>query len=461
MNDAPRLKILAVEAFERPIGFTHPFRFGLVTVEAAPQIYLRATIEVEGHGTAVGATAEMMMPKWFDKRPAKSVADTVADLRRSVVEAVRRANEPAGFDTAFGHSCRIHAAQTLWAAMEDITPLTASYGPAEVDKAVLDALGKATGRGFVDLLTRNAVGLDAAMTPDLDEAAIGAALKGLRPRADIAIRHTIGLVDALEGPDGLEGELARARLTRFKIKLGGDPDVDRARLLAIDGLLSRRVPDYLATLDANEQYDPERILALFDALDRDPALEGFARRLLYVEQPFDRAVTLERPLGAAAERRAFIIDEADGSYEAFGRAKALGYRGCSSKACKGLYKSILNAARARAWNREAGEGTYFLAAEDLTCQAGLGVQQDTALVAALGLDHVERNGHHYVDGFDTAPAAEAERFRAAHPDLYTVSEGRVRLDVASGRLATGSLFGPGFASGAEPDWTSLRPLSHS
>jgi len=40
----------------------------------------------------------------------------------------------------------------------------------------------------------------------------------------------------------------------------------------------------------------------------------------------------------------------------------------------------------------------FISGEDLTCQAGLGVQQDLALGALIGVTHAERNGHHYVDG---------------------------------------------------------------
>jgi hypothetical protein len=40
-----------------------------------------------------------------------------------------------------------------------------------------------------------------------------------------------------------------------------------------------------------------------------------------------------------------------------------------------------------------------MSAEDLTTQAGLAVQQDLALVNLIGLTHVERNGHHYVNGF--------------------------------------------------------------
>jgi hypothetical protein len=52
----------------------------------------------------------------------------------------------------------------------------------------------------------------------------------------------------------------------------------------------------------------------------------------------------------------------------------------SSKCCKGLYKSILNAARCKSWNAEAGGERYFMSGEDLTTQAGLAVQQDLALV---------------------------------------------------------------------------------
>ena len=103
-----------------------------------------------------------------------------------------------------------------------------------------------------------------------------------------------------------------------------------------------------------------------------------------------------------------IIDESDGEIESFVRARALGYSGVSSKDCKGFYKSLINLARCRLWNAE-GDGSFFLSGEDLTTQAGLAVQQDLALVALLGLPDVERNGHHFIDGFAGRPDAEAPR----------------------------------------------------
>jgi hypothetical protein len=35
----------------------------------------------------------------------------------------------------------------------------------------------------------------------------------------------------------------------------------------------------------------------------------------------------------------------------------------------------------------------------------------------------------------------------------------VRLRIANGQLAIGSLAAPGFASGASPDWKSLAPMA--
>ncbi|MGB9117598.1 MAG: hypothetical protein WCC91_20390, partial [Bradyrhizobium sp.] len=96
--------------------------------------------------------------------------------------------------------------------------------------------------------------------------------------------------------------------------------------------------------------------------------------------------------------------------------------------------------------------------EDLTCQAGLGVQQDLALGALIGVTHAERNGHHYVDGFGGTPAVEAESFLAAHPDLYTRHGSTIRLSIHSGGLSTGSLTSPGFATSVHPAWSAMTPL---
>src|SRR5690606_19060306 len=111
-------------------------------------------------------------------------------------------------------------------------------------------------------------------------------------------------------------------------------------------------------------------------------------------------------------------------------------------------KSILNGARAA--HRSAGApGRIFLSAEDLMTLSGLSTQQDLALVSLLGITHVERNGHHYVDGMSFASSEEQAAMLTAHPDLYEASrDGPARLKAQGGKILLGSLDCHGFALGA-------------
>ncbi|MEY9597565.1 hypothetical protein ABIF74_002257 [Bradyrhizobium japonicum] len=302
----------------------------------------------------------------------------------------------------------------------------------------------------------NVAGIDARLSPELKETDIAQFLAGRKPLPRVAIRHTVGLDDTVEGEGGVADARENAGANYFKLKLSGDFVADAARLTRIGKELDTLGRDYKVTLDANEQYaDLSALHALTDRLDHDAALRSIASRLLYVEQPMPRDITRQSPLGSLAAH-GFIIDEADDSYDAFPAARTLGYCGISSKSCKGLYKSIVNATRAAKWS--AGGARFFVTGEDLTCQAGLAVQQDLALGAFIGVTHAERNGHHYVDGFGETPTAEAAAFAAAHPDLYVDAGQGVRLSIQDGDLLTGSLATTGFATSVHPDWSALAPL---
>ncbi len=164
---------------------------------------------------------------------------------------------------------------------------------------------------------------------------------------------------AIEGRGGVADISENGGARYFKLKLNGDPEHDAARLIRIGKELATLPLDYRVTLDANEQYaDLAGLGTLVDRLDRDGALKPIAAKLLYIEQPMPRDSFRESPLGALA-RRDFIIDEADDSYDAFPAARALGYRGISSKSCKGIYKSIVNATRAAKWSAE-GENFFII-----------------------------------------------------------------------------------------------------
>jgi hypothetical protein len=451
-----RLAVRDISLFERAVRFIRPFRFGAVVINAAPQAFVRAEIEIEGGGTFLGASAELLVPKWFDKRNDFSPEQTVDELRRSLEIARELYLSSSGFETAFGLHASCLASQVEACARENIPPLAAAYGPAEIDKAILDALLRGIGVNFFDGMAVNVAGVDARLSPDVGDGDIAQFLARSRRLDRVAIRHTVGLDDRIEGTCGVVDTNENAGARYFKLKLNGDPDADAARLTRIGRELATLPHDYRVTLDANEQYaDLAGLSTLVERLDRDSALQPIATKLLYIEQPMPRDITRASPLGALGTRD-FIIDEADDCYDAFLTARALGYRGISSKSCKGIYKSIVNATRAAKWSAEGG--TFFVTAEDLTCQAGLGVQQDLALGALIGVTHAERNGHHYVDGFGDMPAGEADLFLSAHPDLYARNRNTIRLAVHDGDLLTGSLTSPGFATAVHPAWSAMSPL---
>jgi L-alanine-DL-glutamate epimerase-like enolase superfamily enzyme len=469
MADAPLFTVREIELYERPVTLRMPFRFGVVTLTEAPQAFVRARIALPDGRGAWGAAAELMAPKWFDKDLALSNEDNFGQLR-AVLRLARSAYlsdaAPAG---AFGHFARHHEAHARAAAVEGFNPLLASYGPALVDRAVLDALCRALGVSFYEAMRINLAGMGGAH-PSFAGIDFGGFLRGLLPARSLHARHTVGLVDAITRADQAERvgdglpetleEVVQAYGHRyFKLKVGGKVAADVERLRAIAGVLDRAGTAYCASLDGNEQYESaEGVLELVRAVQGDAGLQRLWQSIEFIEQPIARKLALQVDLRATDLGKPVIIDESDGEIDSFVQARAHGYAGVSSKTCKGFYKSVLNAARCAAWNREEGSARYFMSAEDLTTQAGLSVQQDLALVNLLGIRHVERNGHHYVDGMKALPRAEQEAFLHAHPDLYEDSHGAVRLRIRGGEIAIGSLACAGFASGALPDFGAMQPL---
>lgn len=476
MNEAPRFSIEEVRCYEWPFTLRLPFRFGVITVTEGRQAVVRLRIRLDDGGESWGVAAESLAAKWFDKDPRWSDDDNVEQLRRAIELAIGLYTASGSPRTAFGHFAETYAAQLAAAAAEGLNPLVAGFGPALLERAALDALCRLAGVSFYEAMRRNLPGIAPhPIAPDLASFDMARLLTALQPADSIALRHTVGLVDPITAaevppngrvtdglPQTLEEVVAAYRPRHFKLKVGGHVEEDVARLAAIAAVLDRGGEPYAATLDGNEQYgDAEGVLALWEAMERQPALARLCRSILFIEQPVKRAAAIERSIQPLAARRPVIIDESDGTLDAFPRARALGYRGVSSKGCKGLYKSVLNLARCRLWNEAADAPRYFLSGEDLTTLAGVAVQQDLALANLLGIGHVERNGHHYVDGFSGRPDGEAVAFLAAHPDLYRRQDGRVRLKIEDGRLAIASLGGIGFATGALPDFAAMTAMPAS
>lgn len=462
-----RYRFAALDAFEWDFRLRLPFRFGVITVRDGTQAVLRARVRGEDGREAEGMAAETLAAKWFDKDASLSDADNQHQLRRAV-ELAAEAALARGPATPFGHYAEGAAAHAASCAAQGLNPLVAAFGQALVDRAGLDAGLRLHGLPFGEALRRDAVGFaPARLAPELVGFDAAALLAATPSPNRIHARHTVGLVDPITAtdandpvgdglPETLEDVAATYRHSWWKLKVGGDVRADVDRLCRIASVLDR-LHGYHASLDGNEQYeDAEGAFALWRAMRAEPRLARLCASVAYIEQPVKRARALETGMAALGAERPVIIDESDGPLDAFARARALGYAGVSSKACKGVWRSLINLARCRAWNAAEGRERFFLSGEDLTTLAGLCVQQDLALVAALGLAHVERNGHHFVDGFAGQGAGEAERFARAHPELY---DARGRLRIAEGALEIGGVVAaPGLGSAALPDTGWMRAM---
>jgi hypothetical protein len=451
MSAPVTLHIHEVQLFQRPVTLRLPFRFGAATVTQCPQAFVQVRAEVQGR-LVEGASAELMVPKWFDKTPALTHEQNFEQLRESLRNARDALLASQDALSPHAHAQTAGDAAIAVSLARGLPRLAAQFGPALLDKAVADAALRAAGLPWVEGLRAGALGDPWSTRLEL-----------VRP-THVVLRHTVGLADRLTDSDPgndpqdglpatLEAAIRRHGLHHFKLKLSGQIEADVERLTRIAGLLQGLGIDYRATLDGNETFADAASLGRFwQALLGTPALADLLRRTLLLEQPLARAVALHESIASLGIGVPVILDESDDHPGALDEGLALGYRGISSKACKGIYRSLRNA------HRIAQDPRLLLSGEDLTCQAGLAVQQDTLLAASLGVRHIERNGHHYVDGFGTAPAEEAQAFADAHPSLYDNTAGRPHLAVRHGRLDLTSLHVAGFASAAAPQWRSLQPI---
>ncbi|MCY4090758.1 MAG: hypothetical protein OXF62_08060, partial [Caldilineaceae bacterium] len=131
-----------------------------------------------------------------------------------------------------------------------------------------------------------------------------------------------------------------------------------------------------------------------------------------------------------------------------------GYVGTSHKNCKGIFKGIANTCLIRHRRRQAPGALPIISGEDLCNLGPVALLEDLAVLATLGIEHAERNGHHYFAGLSMLPQEVQAQMLTAHGDLYrphATADGRQfpTLAVEDGSVAVGSVtaapFGPAIA----------------
>lgn len=462
----------------RPSVTRIPFRYGKACMTDCPQAVLSVVIE-QGAKNQRGFSGDCLPPGWFDKSPGKDYDAQLADMRAVIgCSATVFADEFRQPRPFFDGYLASYARVMEWTREQALPELLGSFGISFLERALLDAQARLVEVPFWQALRQDLYGI----VPER----IHRELAGHRasqwlgaPQNSVAIRHTVGLGDPLTAadlvgqepvadgfPESLEEYLQQTAIGYLKVKVANQLDRDLERLRTIAALLEReRGPDFALTLDGNEQYQSiDQLAELLARIEAAPELQTLWRNVLVIEQPLERSVALD-PQRAAGIRAAslgkpVIIDESDGTWDAFPRALDLGYRGVSTKNCKGPIKSICNAGLVWLRNQQGQRSDYVMTAEDLCTVGVVPVQSDLALVAALGLTHVERNGHHYHRGIQYLPGPQRRQALSSHPDLYSEQHGVVALEVSDGRLHLTTLNDtPGCGFAPLPDIDAMDPVA--
>ncbi len=451
-----------------------PFKYGIASLVALPHLFVRAKVNVNGT-REIGLAAEGLPPKWFTKNPAAPFTDDLDEMLTVIQRACDFALQSDTGDSVFDFWQKVYAKQRAWAHPTAYPPLLWAFGVSMVERAVIDAFCRAKGATFARAVRENTLGIRLGD--------IHAELDGITPgdlliksaRRSITVRHTVGLADPLTDediaprdrvddglPQSLAANIEAYQLTHLKIKLCGDAEQDLERLRRIAGLMGDRCA---FTLDGNEQYTAvEPFEKLWKAIAGDAGLSRFMDGLLFVEQPLHRDMAMSAGVKAAlmdwADRPPMIIDESDGALNSATRALDCGYVGTSHKNCKGVFKGIANACLMAHRRRRDPSGTYILSSEDLANVGPVALLQDLAVLAVLGVDHSERNGHHYFAGLGMYPEDIQRRVLARHATLYRQhARGFPVLNVRDGALNVESVINAPYGYGFELDTLQFTPLA--
>jgi len=438
---------------------------------ANPLAHVRMVVRETSGKETFGCSGDRLSVRWLDKRPGR---DT--DLkRRELVALVEKSRDiwlsHREFESPFAQWRRCHTEVMKAGRAAGQEDLTSAFASAIMERAMLDAVSRLAGKSIYQMVQGEHLGFQpAAIHPEVGKLKFPHIIAP-RPLTRFSIRHTVGLADPLtkndlpddqrvnDGlPETLEEYIKTDGVRFFKIKISGDPTADIERLQKIWGVISRAEQPVI-TLDANEAYTDLKTFAKFvKQLEKDNI--GLFQHIEYIEQPLPRQLTLDpktaTDLKKIAESKRLLIDEADGTLDAYRRAHAIGYLGTSHKNCKGVFKSLANHALTVHYALKGEDA--FLSAEDLQNISVVPLHQDFATLGILGIEHCERNGHHYNRGLSMLSPKDKANAVKHHPDMYVRRGDEWFLDVRDGVVHCASLQCPGFGVQDEPDWASMMPM---
>ena len=194
--EAPAFRIADVELYERDVSLRMPFRFGVgdahrvsagvrARARRARRRPRRARRRCGADGPEVVRQVAAQVERRQYRRPARL---RCAAQRRPIPRPATHAHGIRAFRRALPRADRGWRGGGPQCAV-------ANYGPALLDRAVLDALCRLLALPFARSVRANLPGIDATLTPDLAVPASSASSPVCGHRRRIAARHTVGMLD--------------------------------------------------------------------------------------------------------------------------------------------------------------------------------------------------------------------------------------------------------------------------
>lgn len=443
------IRILELEVYRVKTVCRTPVKFGAVVVDELPLGFARAKVENREGQVAEGWGAMFLMDLWawpVSEASHEQKSRAMCRLLHSYARFLTGYNQ-------FAHPLEIFfdTEEELFNLRKEVCydltdgelmpPLAVLVCASPVDHALHDAFGKVNNIDSYLAYGRNFMNYDLSRY-------LGESLRGVYPSQflrqdfvpELPVFHLVGGLDPLSEsevgkdalqdglPNSLERWIERDGVFCLKIKLRGkDIDWDIERTIEVSTIYhevrEKLRPDLpeapFLTADTNEQCEtPEYIVEYLRRIREQD--EQVYEELLYIEQPTERDLTLNRwDMRPISRLKPVLVDESLATVEDYRLAIELGWSGIALKSCKCLSSDLLFIAMAEL------DGIPY-AVQDLS-NPSLALLQSVGLAGRIHpVKGVEANSRQFF------PSAN-ELICPVHSEICRVRDGIVRTSSLQGK----------------------------
>ena len=144
-----RLRVVEFNLFLTNCTTRIPFRFGISTLTFAPLCTAQVIIETDGGARSEGYSADLLVPKWFEKDPRKPAEDDVRALLRSAQAAGAWLSSTDRHEaTVFDHWWELYQQRVESQPSGAPDLLVHGFGVALMERAMMDAACRAAEQSF-------------------------------------------------------------------------------------------------------------------------------------------------------------------------------------------------------------------------------------------------------------------------------------------------------------------------